>query len=104
MTIALTLLARLACAQTPELLITLGSLSVSDGITGQALALKNNSRKLIGVVWIECGSLAENGTLLSEGLASVSNLRPGDMAHFSAKSPHGEGATRTICKVSSVRY
>jgi hypothetical protein len=97
-------LARTAPAQNPELLITMGPLSVSEGIAEQALAVKNNSRRLIKVLWIGCEFLTDKGILLSAGLASLTNLRPGDIRYVSPKGPHGQSATRTICSVSSVRY
>jgi hypothetical protein len=104
LTAALAFLAGTVFAQRPELLVTMGQLSVNGGIAQQLVAVKNNSGKTIMKVWIECGFLAENGTLLSEGLASITNLRPGDIGYASPKTPHGEGATRAICMVSSVRY
>jgi len=91
-------------AQSPELLVTMGQLSVNGGIAEQAVAVKNDSGVTITEVWIECDFLTENGTLLSEGLASITNLRPGDIGYALPKTPHGKGATRAICRVSSVRY
>jgi hypothetical protein len=100
----LALLAGTVSAQRPELLVTMGQLSVNGGMAEQAVAVKNNSGITLTQVWIECGFLAENGTLLSEGLASINNLRPGAMGYALPKTSHGKGATWAICTVSSVRY
>jgi hypothetical protein len=91
-------------AQRPELLVTMGQLSITGGIAEQAIAVKNNSRKPIRLLWIECSFLDANGDLLSDGLASITNLRPGDIGYVSPKTPHGEGATRAVCRVSWVRH
>jgi hypothetical protein len=104
LTAALAFLAGTVFAQRPELLVTMGQLSVNGGIAEQLVAVKNNSGKTIMKVWIECGFLADNGTVLSEGLASITNLRPGEIGYALPKTPHGEGATRAICRVSSVRH
>jgi hypothetical protein len=104
LTAALAFLPGAVSAQRPELLVTMGHLSVNGGIAEQAVVVKNNSGRTVMQVWIECGFLAANGTLLSEGLASITNLRPEDIKYALPKTPHGEGATRAICRVSSVRY
>ena len=92
-----------ASAQRGELLVTMGQLSVNGGIAEQPLAVKNNSQRLVELLWIECGFLDANGILISEGIASLTDLAPGEIGYVSPKAPHGQNATRAICRVSSVR-
>src|SRR5436189_1253671 len=79
-----------ASAQRGELLVTMGKLLVNGGIAEQPLAIKNNSQESIEFLWIECSFLDANGNLLSEGLASLANLGPGEIGYVSPKTPHGQ--------------
>jgi len=76
----------------------------TDGHVSIGISVKNLTSELIGVAFIDCVALSASGDLIDDGLQSVSNLRPGEIAY--AFVPLLDTTSLKVdvkCRVSSVQ-